>query len=55
MFSDYQQEIQNKARVKAVPLLIIVGKNGKILMSHLGLIKDLDPILADLRKLNKGL
>jgi hypothetical protein len=50
VFSDYQKEIQTKSKVKFVPLLIVVDKNGKILMSHSGAIKDLDAFLSELRK-----
>ncbi len=54
LFSDDDNEIKTLSKVKYVPLLIIVDKNGKILMSHAGQIKDLDPFLAELRKLSKA-
>lgn len=45
------QEI--KKSVKFIPLLLVVDKKGKILMSHAGEIKALEPILLELRKQNK--
>jgi len=41
--------------VKHVPLTIVVDKNGKVLMSHLGVIKNIDAFLSKIKKHHKAL
>ncbi|MCU0579030.1 MAG: TlpA family protein disulfide reductase [Desulfobacterota bacterium] len=42
-----------KKSFKYLPVLLVLDQNGKILMSHSGKIETLDPILMELRELNK--
>jgi peroxiredoxin len=53
LFPDPKKEIQTSSKVKFVPLLMVIDKNGKILMSHKGRIKEVDTFLGELRKRNK--
>ncbi len=53
LFLDPKKEIQTSAKIKNVPLLIAVDKNGKVLMSHLGRIENIDALLIEIRKLAK--
>ena len=55
LFPDPQKKAQIKSRVKHVPLTIVVDKSGKVLMSHLGVIENLDAFLDKIRKYNKAL
>ena len=55
LFPDPQKWAQIKSRVKHVPLTIVVDKSGKVLMSHLGVIRNLDAFLDKIRKYNKAL
>ena len=53
LFPDPKKEIQKKLEMKFVPILVVIDKKGKILMSHTGPIENLDPILAEIRKNNQ--
>ena len=55
LFPDPQKKAKTKSKVKHVPLTIVVDKNGKVLMSHLGVIKNLDAFLGKIRKHHKEL
>lgn len=55
LFPDPQKKAQIKSRVKHVPLTIVVDKTGKVLMSHIGVIENLDAFLDKIRKYNKAL
>jgi hypothetical protein len=50
LFPDPMKEIQNKLNIKYVPEVLIINKQGKILMSHPGKIESLDPFLVEIRK-----
>lgn len=54
MFSDPKKEIQSKVKVQLVPLIVLVDKNGKILMNHIGLIENVDAFLSQIRKNNQA-
>jgi hypothetical protein len=55
-FSDPDKVIYEavKGKLKFVPMLVLMEKNGKVLMSHLGLIENFDTLLAEIRKIHKG-
>ncbi len=53
LFLDPKKEIQASLKIKNVPLLIVVGKKGKVFMSHTGRIENIDTILLEIRKLAK--
>ncbi len=55
LFLDPKKEIQTISKVQYVPLLIVVDKKGKVLMSHTGRIESLDPFLIEIRKQAKEL
>ena len=55
LFPDPQKKVRIKSRVKHVPLTIVVDKSGKVLVSHLGVIRNLDAFLGKIRKHNKVL
>ena len=50
MFSDPKKEIQKLLKVQAVPLTVLLDKNGKVLMSHTGLIGNFDAFVGEIRK-----
>jgi len=55
LFPDPQKKAKKKSKVKHVPLTIVVDKSGKVLMSHLGVIENLDAFLGKIRKHHKAL
>jgi peroxiredoxin len=55
LFEDSRGEIQSRTKVNYVPLTLVIDKNGKIIMSHPGMLKDLDTFLIELRKNHKAL
>ena len=50
LFADPQGDIQAKTKIDSVPLILVVDKSGKVLMNRLGVMKDLDAFLLELRK-----
>jgi hypothetical protein len=54
VFADPKTEIQEKLKekVKFVPLLLLLDKNSKVLMSHGGPIGNFDALLAEIRKVS---
>jgi peroxiredoxin len=50
MFSDLKKEIQKKLNVQGVPLTILLDKNRKVLMSHVGLIANFDAFASEIKK-----
>jgi hypothetical protein len=54
LFADPKKEIEDmvKEKVKFVPLLLLLDKNGKVLMSHGGPIVNFDALLAEIRKIS---
>jgi len=55
LFPDPQKKAKTKFKVKHVPLTIVVDKSGKVLLSHPGVIKNLDAFLSKLRNHHKAL
>lgn len=54
LFADPNKEIEDKIKgvVKFVPLLLLLDKNNKVLMSHGGAIGNFDALLAEIRKIS---
>ena len=54
LFADPKKEIEDKIKgvVKFVPLLLLLDKNNKVLMSHGGPIGNFDALLAEIRKVS---
>ena len=50
LFLDPKKEIQTRSKIKNVPLLLVVDKKGKVLMSHAGRIENIDTLLIEIRK-----
>jgi len=55
IFTDPQQEIQKKTKLISFPLILVIDKNGKVIMSHHGMMKDIDAFLRELRKQHRAL
>jgi peroxiredoxin len=53
LFPDPQKKVKTKSKVKHVPLTIVIDKTGKVLMIHLGVIKNLDEFLGKIKKHHK--
>ncbi len=53
LFADSEKKILEKTKVENIPLTVVVDKTGKVLTSHLGVIKDLDRFLRELRNYHK--
>lgn len=53
LFLDSKKEIQTGINLKNVPLLIVVDKKGKVLMSHIGRIESIEPFLIEIKKRTK--
>lgn len=54
LFADPKKEVEDKVKgkVKFVPLLLLLDKNSKVLMSHGGAIGNFDALLAEIRKIS---
>jgi hypothetical protein len=50
LFADPKKLVQTASKITAVPLIVVANKNGKVLMSHRGLIENLDAFWVELRK-----
>jgi hypothetical protein len=50
LFPDPKKLVQTASKITAVPVIVVANKSGKVLMSHSGLIENLDAFLVDLRK-----
>ena len=55
VFADPQKTVRMKSKVKHVPLTIVIDKSGKVLMSHLGVIRNVDAFFAKIKKCHKAL
>ena len=54
LFSDSDEEVTQKTGIKNTPLTVLIDKNGKVLWSHLGLVKDADNFLREIRNIQKN-
>lgn len=50
LFSDPDKKIMQTLDVKYIPLTVLIDKAGKILLSHQGLIKDIDGVLSRIQQ-----
>jgi hypothetical protein len=50
LFPDSQKEIQEKLKVKAVPMTVLMDTKGKVLMSHVGPIDNFDAFVSEIKK-----
>jgi hypothetical protein len=50
LFCDPKKEIQKLLKVQAVPLAVLLDKNGKVLMSHSGAIGNFDAFVSEIKK-----
>ena len=53
LFADPNKEIQEKSAVEHIPLTILVDQKGKVLLSHLGLVKSVDEFIGEIRAIHK--
>ena len=54
LFSDPDKEVTQKTGIKDTPLTVLINENGKVLLSHLGLVKDVDNFLREIRNIQKN-
>jgi thiol-disulfide isomerase/thioredoxin len=54
LFSDPDKEVTKKTGIKDTPLTVLINENGKVLLSHLGLVKDVDNFLREIRNIQKN-
>ena len=50
LFSAPKEELQEKMKVKAVPLTVLLDNKGKIIMSHSGNIANFDAYVGEIKK-----
>jgi hypothetical protein len=53
LFSDKKYEIYNAIGNPGTPFMILVTVDGKVLMTHRGLVQDLDQLLKEVREAHK--
>jgi peroxiredoxin len=53
LFADPNKAIAEKTGVKDIPMTVLVDKNGKVLLSHLGVIEKMDAFIKEVRDLHK--
>jgi len=54
LFSDPDKEVTKKTGIKDTPLTVLINENGKVLLSHLGLVKDVDNFIREIRNIQKN-
>jgi hypothetical protein len=54
LLAGQKEEIQKKLKVPAVPLSVLLDKNGKVLTSHAGLIGNFDAFVGEIKKNYQG-
>ena len=50
LFTDPEKEIQSKLKISYVPIIVVVNKQGKVLLNHIGLFENIDTVLVEIRK-----
>ena len=50
---DRKLEVYKGLEVPGTPYLLVVNKEGKVLLSHGGVLEDMDPMLKEIREFNK--
>ena len=53
LFADPNKEIQEKSAIEHIPLTVLVDQKGKVLLSHLGLVKSVDEFIGEIRAFHK--
>jgi len=53
LIADSEKAIADKTGIKDIPLTALMDKNGKVLLSHLGVIEKMDKFLEEIRKIHK--
>jgi len=55
LFADPQNNVRPASKVKHVPLTVVVDKSGKVLVSHLGVIRNVDAFFTKIKERYMGL
>lgn len=53
LIADPEKAIAEKTGIKDIPMTVLVDKKGKVLLSHLGVIENMDDFLKEIRELHK--
>ena len=53
LFADPEKAIADKTGIKDIPLTVLVDKNGKVLVSHLGVTEKMDAFMKEIREHHK--
>ncbi len=53
LFPDERHDIHVSLGATGTPFTIVTDKRGEVLMTHSGVIKDLDKVLAEIREIHK--
>jgi peroxiredoxin len=53
LFADPDKAIADKTGIKDIPLTVLLDKNGKVLLSHLGVIEKMDDFMKEIREIHK--
>lgn len=53
LIADPEKAIAEKTGIKDIPMTVLVDKKGKVLLSHLGVIDNMDDFLKEIRELHK--
>jgi thiol-disulfide isomerase/thioredoxin len=53
LFADPDKAIAEKTGIKDIPLTVLLDKNGKVLLSHLGVIEKMDDFIKEIREIHK--
>ena len=53
MFADPKKEVQDESGVESIPLTVLFDKNGKVLMTHLGVVENKDEFIGQIRDFYK--
>ena len=53
LIADAEKKIAEKTGIKDIPMTVLIDKDGKVLASHLGLIKKVDAFMKELKEHHK--
>lgn len=53
LFADPIKAIADKTGIKDIPMTLLVDKNGKVLLSHLGVVEKMDAFMKEIREIHK--
>jgi thiol-disulfide isomerase/thioredoxin len=54
LFADSDKEVTKKTGIKDTPLTVLIDESGKVLLSHLGLVNDVDKFLREIKNIQKN-